>query len=68
MFPVLLLQLVAALVIVGLILWALTQIPMDPTIAKVIRVLVIVVVCVWLVYVLLGMAGSAPIGLGRPLR
>ena len=47
MFPVLLLQLVAALVIVGLILWALTQIPMDPTIAKIIRVLVIVCVGVW---------------------
>ncbi len=67
MFPVLLLQLVAALVIVGLILWALTQIPMDPTIAKIIRVLVIVCVGVWLVYVLLGMAGSAPL-LRGPLR
>jgi hypothetical protein len=67
MFPVLLLQLVAALVIVGLILWALTQIPMDPTIAKIIRVLVIVCVGIWLVYVLLGMAGSGPI-LGRGLR
>lgn len=68
MFPVLLLQLVAALVIVGLILWALTQIPMDATIAKIIRVVVVVCVGIWLVYVLLGMAGSAPIGLGRPLR
>lgn len=68
MFPVLLLQLVAALVIVGLILWALTQIPMDPTIAKIIRVLVIVCVGVWLVYVLLGMAGSGAPLLRGPLR
>jgi hypothetical protein len=58
-----LLEVVAALVIVGVILWALTQFEIDPMIAKIIRVLVVVVVTIWIVYVLLGLAGgSASLG------
>jgi hypothetical protein len=53
-----LIQIVVALVIVGLILWVIQQIPMDPTIARIIRVIVIVVVCLWLVMLLLSIAGS----------
>jgi hypothetical protein len=54
MFPALLIQLVIVLVVVGLALWVISQIPMDATIAKIIRVIVIVVVCLWLLYVLVG--------------
>jgi hypothetical protein len=53
MFPMFLIQILIALVIVGLILWAVSQIPMDPTIARIIRVVVIVFVCIWLIYMLL---------------
>jgi hypothetical protein len=53
-----LIQIIAALVIVGLILWVIQQIPMDPTIARIIRVIVIVVVCLWLVMLLLSIAGG----------
>jgi hypothetical protein len=60
MFPAGLLQLVVVLAIVGLILWAVSQIPMDPTIARVIRVVVIVFVCIWLIYFLFGLAAGAP--------
>lgn len=47
------------LAIVGLILWAITQIPMDPAIANIIRVVVIVAVCIYLLYFLIGLV---PVG------
>ena len=61
-----LIQLIVMLVVVGLLLWVVSQIPMDPTIARIIRVIVIVVVCIWLLYFLVGYlpAGSW----GPPLR
>jgi hypothetical protein len=55
---ILLLQIIAALVIVGVVLWALTQFPIDPTIAKIIKVVIIVIVAIWVVYVLLALAGA----------
>lgn len=63
MFPAVLIQLIVALVIVGLVLWVIQQIPMDATIARIIRVVVIVFVCIWLLYLLLGFlpAGSFPV-------
>ena len=51
-------QLIVALAIVGLILWVIEQIPMDPTIARIIRVVVIVCVCVWLLQFLISMFGG----------
>ena len=50
----LLVSVLVVLLIVGLILWAVSQFPIDPMIAKVIRVVLIVVVCIWLIYLLLG--------------
>ena len=64
MFPMALVQIVIALVIVGIVLWALTQFPIDPTIAKLIRVLVIVITAIWVCYVLVGMVGG---GYSHPL-
>jgi hypothetical protein len=58
MFPALLLQVIIGLVIVGLVLWVVSQIPMDPTIARIIRVVVIVFVSVWLLYLLIGLLGG----------
>ena len=43
-----LISLVVVLIVVGLLLWAVQQIPMDATIRTIIRVVVIVAVCVWL--------------------
>ena len=64
-----LIMLVCVLAVVGLILWALTQFPIDPTIAKVIRVVIIVVVCIWLTYFLAGLAGGiGPHTFGHPCR
>lgn len=53
-----LIEVVAALVVVGIILWGLTQLPIDPAIQKYIRVLIVVVVAIWVVYVLVGMIGG----------
>jgi len=54
MFPTALLQIIVVLVIAGLILWAINQIPMDAIIARIIRVVVIVIVCIWLLYFIVG--------------
>lgn len=63
MFPVFLIQLVVTLVVVGLLLWVLQQVPMDPAIAKIIRVVVVACVVIWLLYVLMEVlgAGSVPV-------
>ncbi len=58
MFPLPLIEIIVALVIVGIVLWGLTQFPIDPMIAKLIRVLCIVVVAIWVCYILLGLAGG----------
>jgi uncharacterized membrane protein YedE/YeeE len=63
MFPAPLIGILVALVIVGILLWALSQFPIDPTIAKFIRVIVIVVVAIWVLYLLAGLlGGGAPSG------
>jgi len=50
-----LLSLVAILLVVGVLLWALNQFPaIDPTIKKIIYVVVVVVVVLWLAGSLLG--------------
>jgi hypothetical protein len=62
MFPAFLIQIIVVLIVVGLLLWVVTQIPMDAAIARIIRVVVIVAVCIWLLYVLAGVAGvGAPV-------
>lgn len=53
-----LIQIIVALAIVGLILWVIEQIPMDAAIVKIIRVVVIVVTCLWLLTVLVPMLGT----------
>jgi hypothetical protein len=58
MFPAFLVQILIALLVVGLILWAITQIPMDPAIARIVRVVIIVVVVIWLIYALVPMLGT----------
>jgi len=64
-----LIQLVVALIVVGLLLWVVSQIPMDPTIARIIRVVVIVCVVLYLLNVFTGVfAGSGGALLGPPLR
>ena len=58
MFPGFLLQLLLVLVVVGILLWGLSRLPIDPQISNIIRVVVIVVVAIWIVYILFGVIGS----------
>ncbi len=60
-----LIQIIVALAIVGLLLWVIQQIPMDATIAKIIRVVVVVFVSLWLLSLVAsgfgGSLGGSPI-------
>jgi type IV secretory pathway TrbL component len=64
-----LISIVVALVLACLILWAITQFPLDATIVKLIRVVVVVAVVLWLLNVLLGFGwgnfGNLPLGRHR---
>ncbi len=60
--PFQLINILVALVIVGILLWALSQFPIDPMISKVIRVIVIVVVSIWCLYLLVGLLGGGAPG------
>lgn len=59
-----LIHVVVILAIVGLFLWAVGQVPMDATIAKLIRVVVIVAACLWLFDLFFGL-GLSSIRVGR---
>lgn len=58
LFPAALIQVLIALLVVGVILWGISQIPMDATIARFIGVAVIVIVAIWLIYLLANMLPS----------
>ena len=60
MFPAPLINLVVILAIVGLLLWALSQFSIDPFVTKVIRVIIIVVVSIWAIYLIAGLLGGSP--------
>lgn len=53
-------QIVVALIVVGLLLWAVTQLPIDAAIAKLIRVVVIVIAVLWVISVLFGLPTGLP--------
>jgi hypothetical protein len=56
-----LIQLIVVLAVVGLLLWAIESvIPMDPTIKNIIRVVVIVAVCLYLLSVFGLLPGNLP--------
>jgi hypothetical protein len=65
MFPAFLIELLVVLLIAGLVLWAVSQFPLDPTIVRLIRVVVIVVVVIYLIYAVVPLLGGA--GYRHPL-
>ena len=57
----LLIWLVVVLLILGVVLWALSQFPIDATIYRLIRVVVIVVAVIFVIYILMSLLpGAAP--------
>jgi low temperature requirement protein LtrA len=55
-----LITLIVTLIVIGVLLWAITQIPMDDTMRKIVRVVVIVLAVLWVVSVLF--PGALPLG------
>ena len=55
--PHALLQLVLVIVVAGILLWGLTQIPMDATLQRMARVLVIVLVALYTLLLIAGLLG-----------
>lgn len=52
---------IAALLIVGVLLWGLNQIPgIDPAIKAIVRVIIIVVLAIFLIYFLAGLVTHLP--------
>lgn len=58
MFPPFLISIIVGLIIVGLLLYLVSVIPMDATIKQIIHVVLIVFVCLWLISILLGYSGA----------
>jgi hypothetical protein len=49
-----LINLIVALIVIGVLLWAVQSLPMDPAIRQIIRVIVIVAVVLWVVGIFTG--------------
>jgi len=47
-------QIIAILAVLGVVIWGVTQLPIDPTIQRLIRVVAIVAVCLWLLTLFFG--------------
>ncbi len=56
----LLINLIVGLVVIGLLYYILTVIPLPPPIKQVATVVIVVIACLWLIYTLLGLTGGVP--------
>jgi hypothetical protein len=55
-------------IVFGLLWWIFTLIPLPPPFAQIGRVVIVVIFCLWLIYLLLGLVGGgAGFGIGHPL-
>jgi heme A synthase len=54
--------LIVTIAVLGLLLWAINQIPMEPTIKKILNVVAIVVVCLWVLQAV-GLLGDVNMGM-----
>ncbi len=59
----LLLTLVIGLIVIGLIYYIITVIPLPDPIKQVATVVVVVIACLWLIYVLISLAGGGAVTL-----
>lgn len=56
----LLVNILIILIVVGLLYWIVTQLPLPPPVKQIATVVVVVICVLWLVYLLLPLAGTAP--------
>lgn len=57
MFPIFLIQIILVLLVVGVLLWGISRMPIDPQIYNFIRVAIVVVVAIWLIWLLASVLG-----------
>lgn len=55
-----LIELIVALIVIGLLLWVVQMLPIDPAIMQIIRVVMVIFVVLWLLSVLLGYSSPFP--------
>lgn len=60
MFPGFLVEILITLIVVGLLFWILQQIPIPAPFGNIIRVVLVVFVCIWLIYMLAGLLPAGP--------
>jgi hypothetical protein len=62
----LLINIIVVCMVVGLLLWAIASLPFIPApMAQILRVVIIVVACLWLIDVLFGAFGGSHLGFGH---
>jgi hypothetical protein len=49
-----------ALIVLALVWWILTQLPLPPPIKQIATVVIVVIFVLWLIYLLLPLAGAGP--------
>ena len=56
-----LVYLLVALIVVGLIIWLVQQVPgLDPQLVNIVRVVAIVIFVIYVIYILMGLLGGSP--------
>lgn len=62
------LEIIFAIVVMGVILWGVEQLWMDPTFEAVVRVLCNVIMVIWVAYAILAIAGGISMGTDHLFR
>jgi len=57
--------LLIALIVLGLLLWVVDQLPIDATIKRIIRVVIIVLIVIWLIQIVFGLGVIPDVRIGR---
>jgi hypothetical protein len=66
-FPIFPIQIVCVLLVIGVILWLITKLPLDEGIRQTIRYVIYALVAIWLIYILAGvLTGSIALLPHRP--
>jgi hypothetical protein len=62
----LLVSVLVACIILGLLYWIFTLIPLPAPFAQIARVVIVVIFCIWLIYLLLPLIGAPGVGFSHP--
>ena len=60
MFPGFLIEILIGAIVLGLIFWILSLIPLPDPFGRIVQVVLVVIVAIWLIYILAGLIPSGP--------